>query len=403
MRTRVAVLVTMVLFAAGCGGAPTALPESSSNAAAPAARVHQSAIIQHVIVMVQGHRGFDNLFAGFPGADSVTRGLTHTGKIVPLKPMTMAQRPSSGPGFDAFRTAYDNGKMDGFDLIYPSRPLFPYHYVARSEIAQYWQLAKRYALADHMFSSSISNSDWIAQLYLPAARSKVRKNVYLAGNPDALPWGCDAPAGTKTPVFTPRGVDRGGPFPCFKWKSLPQLLDEAHLTWRYYLPVNGQRENGIDAIDYVRESSDWKSNVVEPQTRILSDIAQGTLPAVSWVYPQDSDSDNPGTGSGSKWVASVVGALKQSAYWQHSAIVVTWEASDDFYDEVPPPSLSLAELGFRVPTIAISPLAKHGYVSHEQYEFGSIVRFIEECFGLPSLGETDARANSLHDMFASSP
>ena len=95
----------------------------------------------------------------------------------------------------------------------------------------------------------------------------------------------------------------------------------------------------------------------------------------------------------------VVGALRKSSYWQHSAVIVVWEASDFFYDEVPPKRLDIAELGFRVPMIAISPYAKHGYVSHTEYEFGSILRFIEEQFTLPTLGETDARANSMSDMF----
>jgi phospholipase C len=400
MRGQVALFLTMVLFAAGCSGAPTALPGASSGTAAQMLRVRgNNAPIQHVIVMVQGHRGFDNLFAGFPGADSAKQGLTHTGKVVPLKPMTMAQHPSSAAAIDAFVTAYDDGKMDGFDLVYKSGSLFPYHYVEHSESSQYWRLARQFVLADHMFSSSISNSGWVAQLYPLAARSKVKAGEYLADHPSQEPWGCDAPAGTTTPVFTKRGIRLDGPFPCFDWNSLPQLLDDAHVTWRYYLPAGGQATNAIDAIGYVRNGNDWSGNLVTPQTAILSDIQKGTLPSVSWVYPQGSDSDDPGTGSGSKWVGTVVAALKKSPYWQHSAVIVTWEASDFFYDNVTPPILSTAELGFRVPLIVVSPYAKRGYVSHTQYEFGSIVRFIEERFALPSLNQTDRRANSLDDAF----
>lgn len=401
MRVSLAIVVTTVLFAAGCSGSPSTLPGSSTFAGVQSARVRGTvAPIQHVIIMVQGHRGFDNLFAGFPGADSALQGATHTGRVVPLKAMKMAQTTKSAPVAGAFATAYDRGKMDGFDLVYPSQPLFPYHFVKHSQISQYWELAKQFALADHMFSSSISNSGWVAQLYLLAARSEVKRNEYLADHPSFEPWGCDAPAGTTTPVFTPRGVKPNGPFPCFDWNSLPQLLDAADVSWRYYLPTGGQTTNAIDALGYVRNGGDWKSNVSTPQTHILSDIANGTLPSVSWVYPQSDDSDDPGTASGSAWVNTVVGALRNSRYWQHSAVIVTWEASDFFYDNVAPPSLSLAELGFRVPMIAISPYAKHGYVAHTQYEFGSIVRFVEEQFALPSLGATDARANSIDDMFS---
>jgi phospholipase C len=50
------------------------------------------------------------------------------------------------------------------------------------------------------------------------------------------------------------------------------------------------------------------------------------------------------------------------------------------------------------------PYAKHGYVSHTQYELGSVLKFIEETFSLPPLGPasqgyTDTRANSLLDSF----
>jgi phospholipase C len=47
----------------------------------------------------------------------------------------------------------------------------------------------------------------------------------------------------------------------------------------------------------------------------------------------------------------------------------------------------------------VSPYAKPGYVSHVQHEFGSILKFTEETFGLPSLGTTDARADDLSDCF----
>jgi phospholipase C len=56
-------------------------------------------------------------------------------------------------------------------------------------------------------------------------------------------------------------------------------------------------------------------------------------------------------------------------------------------------------LGFRVPMIVISPYAKPHYVSHVQHEFGSIVKFAELAFRLPSLHTTDERADALRDCF----
>jgi phospholipase C len=49
--------------------------------------------------------------------------------------------------------------------------------------------------------------------------------------------------------------------------------------------------------------------------------------------------------------------------------------------------------GFRVPMIVVSTFAKKHYISHNTYQFGSIVKFVETVFGLPSLNTTDATSN----------
>ena len=60
-----------------------------------------------------------------------------------------------------------------------------------------------------------------------------------------------------------------------------------------------------------------------------------------------------------------------------------------WYDHVPPPIYNSYELGFRVPLIAISPYAKRVHISETQYEFGSLLKFVEQTFGTGSLDTTD--------------
>jgi phospholipase C len=59
------------------------------------------------------------------------------------------------------------------------------------------------------------------------------------------------------------------------------------------------------------------------------------------------------------------------------------------------------ELGFRVPLVIVSPYARHGYVSHVRHEFGSLIAFSEEAFGISkgALHATDVRADDLSDAF----
>ena len=85
----------------------------------------------------------------------------------------------------------------------------------------------------------------------------------------------------------------------------------------------------------VRNGPEWGTNVSWPETNIFNDISNGALPAVSWVIPDDADSDHPGNpavDNGPSWVASVVNAVGQSRYWNSSVIVVLWDDWGGIYD-----------------------------------------------------------------------
>ena len=88
-----------------------------------------------------------------------------------------------------------------------------------------------------------------------------------------------------------------------------------------------------------------------------------------------------GSDKGPSWVASVVNAIGESSYWDSTAIVVLWDDWGGWYDNAKPPQLDYRGLGFRVPCLIISPYAKEGYVDRTQYEFASILRFIEQVYG----------------------
>ncbi len=117
--------------------------------------------------------------------------------------------------------------------------------------------------------------------------------------------------------------------------------------------------------------------------------------------PDEADSDHPGdpTDTGPSWVASVVNAIGESPYWNSTAIVIVWDDWGGLYDNLNPQQLGYGGLGFRVPALIVSAYAKQGYISQTQYEFGSILKYIEKNWNLPSLGTSDQRANSIIDAF----
>jgi phospholipase C len=261
-----------------------------------------------------------------------------------------------------------------------------------------------------MFPTEFGPS-WTAHLTLVAGTDNVSSTTALADFADDMHSNCKAAPGTKTTIINEKRVmSEGGPFPCLtQFNTMAEALDVAGIPWKYYVaqPLKEYIWSPFAAISYVFNGSDWTNNIVAPQTQILTDIAQQKLASVSWVTPSHTDSDHPGAHSdtGPSWVASVINAIGQSQYWNSTAIVVLWDDWGGFYDNAPPPQLDFRGLGIRVPCLIISPYAKQGYVSHTQYEFGSVLKLIEETFpvvpplGSPSQGYTDSRGHSLRDAF----
>jgi phospholipase C len=434
-------LLLLVACARTAGSAGPGLPPlAPSNVAAPPLGTY----IKHVVIIVQENRSFDNLFTGFPKANSASFGFTSTGQKVTLKAIPFSGTPPAKVTQDFIHdwkhaiNGWDGGKMDGFDknVFSGGVPVgtFPYSYVARKLVTPYWTMAKQYVLADAMFPTMFGGS-FTAHLDLIAGTAGLSPKSTEVDWPNATPWGCDAPPGTTSwtlstlrgPATSPTPVPvQNGPFPCFtQFRTMADTLNAKHVSWRYYAPAIGADEAGsvwseFDAIKNVRNNpSEWTktgkpvgSGVSWPPTNVLADAAAGTLPAVSWVIPDNRDSDHPSANSdtGPSWVAAVVNAVGKSPEWKSTAIVVLWDDWGGWFDNVDPPrpdfngAPEFIGLGIRVPCIIISPYAKKGYVSHTQYEFSSVLKFVEAAFDLPvvgppSFGYTDTRATSIIDSF----
>jgi len=406
--------LTFALAACG-GGGGTNLSTPAIPHAPPvfeSTPLGSSGLIKHVVIVVQENRSFDNLFEGFPGANTATVGTTHNGSQVPLVPRTLEDGHDVGHFHSSFEAAYDGGKLDGFDLegefgivnglynpIPGGNPDYPYSYVPQSETQPYWQLAQANTLGDDTFQSNTGPS-YAAHQYLIAGQSDDADEI-----PSSSPWGCDAAPGSLVPQLSPSGMQLPGVFPCFDYATLGDRLDAGGVSWRYYTPQLNTRSGGqfsaYDAIRHIRYGSDWTTDESNPETQIFSDITSGTLPAVSWVIPSFENSDHPlaVSNTGPSWVASITNAIGASPYWNSTAIFVVWDDWGGWYDNVNPPQVDVMGLGFRVPLIVVSPYAKHGYVSHAQHEFGSILRFTEETFGLAPLGTRDLISDDLRDCF----
>jgi phospholipase C len=411
-RSSACFVLLAALVAQGCGAHAPGTPAAGAGLVPPPFAAEKAPLkIRHIVIVIQENRSFDNLFATFPGADGARYGKTHDGKTIALRKTSLSIPKDLCHEHICWDIEYDNGKMDGFDKAYfaeansPLLGTYAYRYSDPNDVVSYWTMARQYVLADHMFETQGGGS-FAAHLMLIAGGTAVSPYSSVIDAPwNGWPWGCDASSGTTTPVITVthRYLFFAGPFPCFSWLTLRDRLDPAGISWKYYTPNlanTGAIWNAFAAIKAVRYGSEWKTNVISPETTIFTDVARNQLPAVSWIVPQFQNSDHPGDKTyGPEWVASIVNAIGETSLWNSTAIIILWDDWGGLYDHVAPPQLDYESLGFRVPMIVVSPYARTGYISHTQYEFGSVLKFIEENWSLPSLGTTDVRANSIDDVF----
>jgi phospholipase C len=396
-----------LLAACGGGGSGSSSlpshPGPTPSATPPATPLPGQRKIQHVVVLIQENRSFDNMFHGFPGADAASQGTISTGATVPLARVPLISPYDLYHDYPDARAGIHGGKMDGFNAVgyvfpggrppgYTPPPYPAYAYVRQPDVQPYFNLAQTYVLADRFFSSAADGS-FVGHQYLVAAQAG-----HSWGLPAHIPWGCDSIDNTVGILDATGKITNQRQRPCFSYPTLADRLDERHASWRYYVPPTsdiGYIWSAFDSIRQVRFGPNWSTNVIAPQTQFLSDVQNGTLATVTWVVPASTDSDHPGipSGTGPAWVTTVVNAIGTSRFWNSTAIFVLWDDWGGFYDHVPPPQLDFDGLGVRVPLIVVSPYALSGRVAHTQYEFGTVVKFVEQTFGLAPMAAADVRAN----------
>lgn len=410
-RTIAALSAATVLVACGGRVVPGAGPNDLLRAALRSNGIDK---IQHVVIIVQENRSLDNLFQGFPGARTQSYGYDSSGKKIKLGQISLktswdvdhsaqaffaaCNGTGSFPGTDCRMNGFDKESVQCGHGRFPPCPIQhpQYAYVPAAETKLYFELGEQYVLGDEMFASNFDQSSFVAHQYLIAAQSESAVNF-----PSKNEWGCEGGSEDTIPTVTrQREIDYSDSERiCFDYKTLGDELDDANVSWRYYTAHtpygNGAFWSAYSAVKHIYYGADWKKNVIDPQTKFFNDV-KSDLPAVSWITPtcQNSDHASCRGNTGPEWVASLVNAIGESQYWKSTAIFVTWDDPGGWYDHVPPKMLDYDGLGFRVPLLVISPYAKKAYVSHVDYELASILRFVEDRFGVPPLSASDKRAAS---------
>jgi acid phosphatase len=179
--------------------------------------------------------------------------------------------------------------------------------------------------------------------------------------------------------------------------TIGNSLSAHHISWGYFGEGydNGQPNFSYCGIcDPMQYSSSIMTNpALRKNTQhgladFVSEAANGTLPAVSFLKPGDNDG-HPGYSTMYAWenfVARAVAAVQSNQkLWRSTAIFITEDESGGYYDSGYIQPVSFFGDGPRIPMILVSPFTRPGFVDHTYTDHVSILKFIEANWGLKPL------------------
>ena len=423
---------------AWCAGLLLAAGQARQASAAPPTYEQAQQYIQHVIIIMQENRSFDQYFGSFPGANGPP-----PGTCVPLNPAypqkgcvapfhdphdDNAGGPHSSPDAQAdLDDGITTDKMDGFvhqQTVYTRvnchgsncgvvrdgivrHDVMGYH--TDAEIPNYWAYAEHFVLQDQMFEGMRSWS-FPSHLELTSEWSASCSKQF-----DAMSCVTDPFAKTFKP----------NPQVTYPWVNLFQLLDVNGVSWKYYLGSGAEPdcEDGEMTCEpqaqaptvpsiwnpapyYGSVKAGGQSYIAShnpPLDQFLKDVTAEQLPAVSWIVPSDSYSEHPARGvtTGMEYVTSLVNAIMQSpTYWSNTAIFIVWDDWGGFYDHVAPPNVDtnhthtpIQGYGLRVGAMMVSAWARAGMVDHQLLSLDSYAMFFENLFANGARLDPEALGN----------
>jgi len=376
--------------------------------------------IDRVVILIQENRSFDHYFGSYRGVrgfsdqsmafqqpDPSNTTNAPIGKLLPfhldISTTNAACTHDISHDWGPQHQSWDNGAMDGFVTsrlpINVNDAVLAMGYYNRTDLPYYYALAEAFTICDNFFCSVMGPTD-PNRLYTMAASI----------DPDGTNGG---------PILQTVITNRASLFGRLTYTTMPEQLQTRGISWKVYSSPDETISGGIlsdNVLPYFKNFQDPASvlhqNAFGPQFPgdFLADVASGNLPQVSWIVGSVLTSDHPPSPSvfGENIVSLVVGALTANpTLWAKTLFILTYDENGGFFDHVPPttaPPGTPGEyvtapavpdptvvgnpaingpigLGFRVPTLLISPFTRGGFVSSDLFDHTSILRFLETRFG----------------------
>ena len=320
--------------------------------------------IQHVIIACQENHTFDVYFGYYPRAGKFGVPFNYSqpdGRGGTVKPHHFSNHTSTDidHSWPSIHGEWNHGAMDGFFTTDGPDAL---GYYDGSDLSYYYALADSFTLCGNYFCSVLG----------PTVPNRLTLVAGTAG-------------GNTTNSLEVGSLD---------YPTIVDLLNASHVSWKCYNLGRGTGStSSLTPYNALNSFKKWHS---DPRLQFKEkdyneDLLSGTLPQVSFLITEGGISEHPSEDiqNGQQKMAQVIKALMASSAWKNAVLFLTYDESGGFFDDVAPPQVDAYGLGFRVPTLIISPYARRGYVSGQLYEHSSILKFIERRFGLPSLASVN--------------
>ncbi len=408
--------------------------------------------IDHVVVLMLENRSFDHFYGSYPGVRGfndhpggspgifaqpwpASAGGRAPGYLLPyhLDTTDVALRASIIGNVDVpdhdwrpQHESWNKGAMNAWVTTHarfdhPANAPLVMGYYNRNDIPFWYSLADNFTLCDNYFCS-VMGPTMPNRLYAMSATLDPGGN---RGGPIVT-----------TPGLSGKGSAADYLFSC-SWPTMFERLQSQGVSWKAYQQPGssiGSLESinlgiGFNALLYFKQykdptsvlyrnafASSWPAN-------FESDVSSGNLPQVSWLIPPVISSIHPPAPPqlGSWMVARVLNALMSNPkVWAKTALFITFDENGGFFDHVkpttPPPGtpgeyISPVAMssdtygingpigsGFRVPTIAISPYSRGGWVNSDRFDHTSLLRFMETRFGVEVPNLSDWRRATFGDL-----
>jgi phospholipase C len=368
--------------------------------------------IRHVVILMQENRSFDHYFGAFPGV----RGFADTtvpksrfyqpdsqnpdGYLLPFHADSTTsaaqQLPSNSHEWTAQHDSWNNGDMNGFVTAHLESNgddgQYTMAYLTGTDIPFHWALADAFTICD-AYHCSMLGPTWPNRLYLMSG------TVNPAGNLGGPIYGNYVPPGG------------------YRWKSYPEMLTDAGVSWRVYQENDNY---GMNVLEYFTTYTNASTNspLYQNALKIYNDdqfefdAINDRLPTVSWIIPTSFQSEHPNflPAAGADFVASKVAAIAANPdVWAKTLFIMIYDENDGFFDHVTPPTPPAGTpgeyieglpigLGFRVPAILVSPWTVGGYVSHDTLDHTSSIRLLERITGVMNPNLTAWRRKTVGDF-----